>query len=52
MKKNKPFRVLTPEQYERLTPERRLAYIDEAIRSKGLPDRPARTPTKMPRRGR
>lgn len=32
MNKKKPFRVLTPEQFERLTPERRLAYIDEALR--------------------
>lgn len=28
----KRFRVLTPEQYDRLTPEKRLAYIEEAIR--------------------
>jgi len=28
----KRFRVLTPEQYERLTPEKRLDYIEEAIR--------------------
>jgi hypothetical protein len=52
MKMKKPFRVLTPEQYERLTAEKKLAYIDEAIRTKGLPDRPSRTPTKAPRRGK
>lgn len=32
MKKATRFRVLTPEEYERLTPKDRLAYIDEAFR--------------------
>jgi len=32
MRKTNRFRVLTPEQYERLSPEGRLAYIEEAFR--------------------
>jgi len=36
MKTTKRFRVLTPEEYERLTPARKLAYIDDAFRAKRL----------------
>ena len=36
MKKTSRFRVLTPEQYERLTPEARLAYIEDALRIRKL----------------
>jgi len=36
VKKTKRFRVLTLDQYERLTPGKRLAYIEEALRQMRL----------------
>jgi hypothetical protein len=53
MKKNKPFRALTLEEYGRLTPEAKLAYIDEAIRARkvGSPGSSRKSPAKRSRQG-
>ena len=61
MNKKKTFRVLTPEQYERLTLEAKLAYIEEAMRVRkvaaagprfGRTQPSSKSPVKLPGRGR
>lgn len=52
MNKKKPFRVLTPEQYERLTLDDKLAYIDEAIRVKKVGARMPRSARSQPKTSR
>ena len=49
MAKKRIFRVLTPEQYERLPLQEKLAYIDEAIRMRKVGAGDARrSPLKAP----